>query len=287
MGKTKRNYTLKGKKGQARRHAERASDVAEVPPEANSDVGAPEVDDANDVKLALWDFGQCDRKKCSGIRLVRHGMVREMRMKQRFAGICLSPLGRESVCRGDAKFIAAHGLSVVDCSWNRIEETPIAKIRCGPPKLLPFLVAANPVNYGRPAKLTCAEALAAALYICGWKDQAESVMSKFKWGHAFFSVNGEYLDAYAECRTAEEVIEAQNRILSQDLQGPRELEMPPTYSSSDEESDGEDEGPRLGPGRNQNAASQEDTLVLRRFSKFNMGGSLLDDDDEEEEEVED
>ena len=164
-------------------------------------------------------------------------------MKQRFLGICLSPLGRESVCKADADYIQAHGLSVVDCSWNRIEETPIAKIRSGPPKLLPFLVAANPVNYGKPAKLTCAEALAAALYICGWKDQAEAVMSKFKWGHGFLSLNETYLEAYSQCEDAAQVIEAQNRLLSEGFNAPRiTRDLPDTYSSSEsEDGDGDED----------------------------------------------
>ena len=42
---------------------------------------------SNFVKLAMWDFGQCDPKKCSKI----------LSIKQCFKGIMLSPQGVQSV----------------------------------------------------------------------------------------------------------------------------------------------------------------------------------------------
>jgi len=39
-------------------------------------------------------------------------------------------------------------------------------------------------------KLTCLEATAAALYMTGFDEQAELLLSKFSWGHSFWEING-------------------------------------------------------------------------------------------------
>lgn len=56
--------------------------------------------------------------------------------------------------------------------------------------IVPYLIAANPINYGKPYKLTCVEAVAAAMYICGFDEQASEMLDKFAWGHSFWEMNG-------------------------------------------------------------------------------------------------
>ena len=96
--------------------------------------------------------------------------------------------------------------------------------------LVPFLIATNPVNYGKPWRLNCVEALAAGFYITGHEAWAEILyarrphdhiapeayprfsLSKFSWGHAFFKVNGDLIKRYRMCHTHEEVMDMQELI---------------------------------------------------------------------------
>ena len=71
-------------------------------------------------------------------------------------------------------------------------------------------MAANTVNYGRPLKLSCAEALAATLYITGFKEEGDILLSKFKWGPAFYEINEELFVKYASCIDSAGVVQVQN-----------------------------------------------------------------------------
>ena len=165
------------------------------------------------LRLRMWDFAQCDPKRCTGARLARRGIFDRMPLKQNFRGIVLSPEAKVAVSPADLPILEKAGMSLIDCSWARLKEIPFKQMHSGHHRLLPFMVAANTVNYGRPFKLTCAEAAAATLYICGKKDAARAVLEEFSWGEEFFKLNQQVLDIYASCRDADEVVSKQNEWL--------------------------------------------------------------------------
>ncbi|CCH58514.1 hypothetical protein TBLA_0A07250 [Henningerozyma blattae CBS 6284] len=167
------------------------------------------------VKLAMWDFDHCDPKRCSGKKLERTGLAQSLRVGQRFNGMVVSPNGKRVVSPADRETIEQYGIAVVECSWARLDEVPFNKLGGKPSNevLLPYLVAANPVNYGRPWRLNCVEAFAACLAIVGFKEYASKVLEGFSWGHAFLELNDELLDIYGNCTDSISVEKAQDEWL--------------------------------------------------------------------------
>jgi len=74
---------------------------------------------------------------------------------------------------------------------------------------VPYLVAANSVNYGRPWRLNCVEALAACFFICGHEDWAHEVLAHFSYGEPFLEINAQLLKRYAACANEEEIKKAE------------------------------------------------------------------------------
>ncbi|KAL9233283.1 hypothetical protein vseg_008304 [Gypsophila vaccaria] len=225
------------------------------------------------VQLAMWDFGQCDAKRCTGRKLARFNLLKELRVTAGFGGVVLSPVGTNCVSREDYSLIKQRGLAVVDCSWARLGDVPFVKLRCGAPRLLPWLVAANPVNYGRPCELSCVEALSAALIICGEEETADLLLSKFKWGHAFLSLNKELLKAYSECNNSAEILSVQNAWLSQ--------ESPKTKAMQDKESK---DTARLSDDEDNSCTDSDDGLPPLERNINHLSLESEEESDEESEE---
>ncbi|KAL1622215.1 ribosome biogenesis protein tsr3 [Neofusicoccum ribis] len=160
-------------------------------------------------KAAAWDLGHCDAKRCSGKRLMRLGMMRELHVGQKFAGVVVSPKAKKTVSPQDRELLEQYGAAVVEASWNRIDEVPFSRIGGKCERLLPYLVAANQTNYGRPWRLNCVEALAACYAICGHLEWAEEILSSFSYGEAFLEMNAALLKRYAACTSEEEVLKAE------------------------------------------------------------------------------
>ena len=80
----------------------------------------------------------------------------------------LTPAATKSVSIEDADIMREYGVIVIDCSWAFFDSVKV-KSNKKHERLLPNLLAANPVNYGKEYKMNCAEALAGALFLAGFE----------------------------------------------------------------------------------------------------------------------
>lgn len=156
---------------------------------------------------------QDDPKKCTATKLAKFNLAKLLHSLREIprGAIILNPFSMRAFSPEDKNRIISRGLVAVDCSWEKAEEI-FRKIK-GFGRCLPYLVAANPVNYGIPTKLSTVEALAAALYISGYKEQAEKILSIFKWGPNFIELNKERLEKYSKAKNSKEIIEMQRSII--------------------------------------------------------------------------
>ena len=167
-----------------------------------------------DVSISVYHAKQCDPKKCTALKLKRHNLVRVVhRVKGLPRGtIILNPFSDRAFSPADRERLERRGLAAIDCSWMHADEVFELSMR-GKSRCLPYLIAVNPVNYGVPTKLSTVEALAAALYIAGFREEADRLLSIFKWGPNFLVLNQELLEGYARAKDSTEVVELQKSFI--------------------------------------------------------------------------
>ncbi|SEF95103.1 pre-rRNA-processing protein TSR3 [Halobellus limi] len=153
--------------------------------------------------------GDDDPAKCTARKLARFDLV-DLHRSDRATpyGVVLNPHAERALSPADAD---STRLVALDCSWESAGEARFSLP--GEHRALPYLVAANPVNFGRPMRLTTVEALAAALAIFDRRERAETLLSKFTWGHTFLELNDEPLRRYAECDDSSEIVAVQGEYL--------------------------------------------------------------------------
>ena len=166
------------------------------------------------VRITIYHAAQDDPKKNTALRLNRRGLARIV-TKIRFLpkrSIVLNPFGEIALSPADRERIEQFGLVALDCSWEHAQKVMGEHVR-GTSRCLPILIAGNPVNFGKLTKLTTAEAIAAALYIAGFKKEAEEALSIFTWGHTFLELNKMLLDNYVTAKDSGDIVEMQTRLL--------------------------------------------------------------------------
>ena len=181
------------------------------------------------MKFSTQDFGHCDPRRCSGKRLARQHIITELRVGSRFRGVVLSsvflrfgslpllddicpslgqrrhrfyrPQTRTLLTKAASPSSNAHGHAYpkflspkLRLLTNAYVRLPALVLRFSIDQLslanvVPYLIATNPTNYGKPWRLNCAEALAAAFSLTGHDDWAERLLAPFGWGSSFYPVN--------------------------------------------------------------------------------------------------
>ncbi|UCE96758.1 MAG: DUF367 family protein [Candidatus Bathyarchaeota archaeon] len=165
------------------------------------------------VKIVVYHAKQCDPRKCSSLKLKRHNLVwivHRLRELPRGA-VILNPFSKRAFSPADRERIEQKGLVALDLSWKHAYDmAKLVNLR-GASRCLPYLIAANPVNYGKPTKLCTAEALVAALFIAGF--EADRLLSVFKWGSAFLTLNKALLETYRQAHDSKEIVELQKQFI--------------------------------------------------------------------------
>jgi len=165
------------------------------------------------VNLHVRYEGDDDPDKCTARKLARFDLA-ELHRSDRATpyGIVLNPHAERALSPADRE--ASDRLVALDCSWETAGEAMFSID--GEHRALPFLVAANPINYGKPFQMTTVEALAAGLTILGEREHAEEILAKFRWGETFLEMNEEPLRRYADCEDSSEVVDIQQEYLDRE-----------------------------------------------------------------------
>lgn len=163
----------------------------------------------NEIRLYVYHANEDDPRKCSAKKLEKFGYIKLEKniRKTPKNSILLNPFAEKSISKEDLKLAKNSGILAVDCSWKNAENSFDYLDKRNHSRALPFVVAANPVNFGKPFKLTTLEAFATSLFIFDEVKKAEDILNLYKWGPHFLSLNKEPLEEYRHAKTSKQIVE--------------------------------------------------------------------------------
>jgi len=167
------------------------------------------------LKISIFHASECDKKKCTSFKLEKLNKAHLFYNLSKIpsGAVVLNPFSEKAVSIEDKNLVENKGIVGLDCSWNKVSNSSKFFSLSKYHRSLPFLIATNPVNYGKPCILSTVEAISATLYITNFKDEAKDILDGFKWGHTFIELNYELLESYSEAKSSKEVVEIQNNFL--------------------------------------------------------------------------
>ncbi|MFX1340080.1 MAG: DUF367 family protein [Promethearchaeota archaeon] len=141
------------------------------------------------LNIYCLHYNECDPKKCTALKLKKFNLLKIISSIRNSLtkAIILNPFSQTELTTEDRNLILKYGIIVLDCSWKNLLKLRNFEFSNG--RKLPPLIAANPVNYGKWEKLSSAEAIAAALFITNFEEEANLILSKFSWGKEFIKIN--------------------------------------------------------------------------------------------------
>lgn len=172
------------------------------------------------TSVLIYYTNQCDKKKCTSIK------IRESTNKLPFTlvwsenqrairrqSIVLTPNSTVYLLPSDRDLVEKVGITILDCSWKQGGKY-LKEWTFGNGRILPPLIAGNPVNYGKWHTLTSLEALAASFFIVGLEKECFALLELYNWGMTFFEINKELLDKYKTVATRDEIIAIYNEFVT-------------------------------------------------------------------------
>ena len=163
-----------------------------------------------DVPLHVIHLNQDDPKKCTARRMDSLGFVKTHDSLDGVPrrGFLLEPKS-DTILGGRDKEMISLGCSLVvlDCSWKKVDDSlgRLSGNTMLEGRVLPLLLAANPVSWGKVGRLSSAEALAASLAILGRWEQARKILEPFQFGEHFLSLNKEPLEEYEKATSKDSI----------------------------------------------------------------------------------